>query len=50
MNYLKHSGYCNKTELKDAKPQCYLKRTKGVGTAVLGGKNERNAEVNFILN
>lgn len=36
MNYSKHSGCCNKTELKDADPHLYLKRTKEVGTAFLG--------------
>ena len=35
-NYFKHSGYHNKTELKDVDPHLHLKGTKEVGTIFLG--------------
>lgn len=52
MKSSKHSGYCHKTELKDAESWLYLQRTKGWELLFWGngGKDERNAEANFILN
>lgn len=46
MNYSRHSGYCDKTYLKDeAEPQLYPKRTKEEGTAFSGNEEKMGGKM-----